>query len=360
MGFIRWRIRIRTMISQPQIRHAVRIAAAIVACAYLTSCTEIFDEFSTWPELPPPTPVSSEEEATAPGKGPRDSAAVAAVPLEQPASAEIHQGTGKFVKPPRPRAVTSDDGDITLNFADANIREVVRVVLGDILGLNYVIDPAVQGTITIQTSRPLSEEDLLPTLESLLALTGAALVSEGPDFKVAPLANAPRETRDFGLGTQRLPRGRGYGVQVVPLEYVSAVEMQKVLAPVASDSNILSVDSRRNLLILGGSHAELDNLLELIYMFDVDWLEGMSFGYFPLAHAEVKTLVDELRQIVVQGEDKAAAGLLRFVPIERLNALIAISPRPGQIERVRTWIERLDRSGDQDTSRLFVYRNFLV
>ncbi len=270
-------------------------------------------------------------------------------------TAEIEKGTGEFVKPPRAKAVYSDDGDITLNFADANIREVVRTILGDIMGRNYVIDPAVQGTITIQTSRPLEEEELLPTLENLLKLTGAALIAQGADFKVVPLANAPRETREVGIGTRLGGPGRGWGVQIVPLEHVSAAEMRKVLEPVASDGNILNVDSRRNLLMLGGSEAELENLLELIYMFDVDWLEGMSFGYFPLKYAEATTLIDELRQIVVQDEAREGGGLLRFVPIERLNALIAISPRASQIERVGDWIDRLDRGGDQESSRLFVY-----
>ena len=336
-------------------RQCIRTAVMVtpfLACLALVGCAELYEEYSTWPDPPPPQPVAGEDTADARG-GPGET--VPEVSVAKTKVAEIHEGTGEFVKPPRAREVYVDDGDITLNFADANIREVVRTILGDIMGRNYVIDPAVQGTITIQTSRPLVEEDLLPTLENLLKLTGAALIAQGPDFKVVPLANAPRETRMLGVGTAAGTLGPGYGVQVVPLEYVTAGEMRKILGPLAAEANVLTVDSRRNLLILGGTAAELESLLELVYMFDVDWLEGMSFGYFPLENTEVKTLIDELRQIVVQGEDGKDGGLLRFVPIERLNALIAISPRASQFERVQTWVDRLDRGGDQETSRLFVY-----
>ena len=115
------------------------------------------------------------------------------------------------------------------------------------------------------------------------------MVAQGPDFKIVPLANAPREIREVGVGRIPASLGQGYGVQVVPLDFVSPEEMRKILAPVTNEANIQNVDARRNLMMLGGSEAELESMLELAYMFDVDWLEGISFGYFPLENAEAAT-----------------------------------------------------------------------
>jgi len=327
----------------------------LLMAALLGGCAELFEEFSSWPK------VAGEVEAPLkPSQGPSGDAPVSRPappeePAAKPARPEIYKGTGRFVAQPRPPAKLTAEGDLTLNFADTNIREVVRVILGDILQLNYVIDPNVQGTVTIQTSRPLAQEALLPTLETLLQLNGAALVAEDSLYRIVPLADAPREASALGVGPRRLPQVRGYGVQVVPLKHVSVGEMMKVLTPIVSESNILYTDTARNVILLGGTRRELETILETVAVFDVDWLAGMSFGFFPLEEAEAKVVVEELQQILAQGENAPLADLLRFVPIERLNALMVISPNPDYIDKAATWIARLDRSGDVETPRLYVY-----
>ena len=174
-------------------------------------------------------------------------------------------------------------------------------------------------------------------------------------YHVVPMADAPSETTAFGVGRTRLSRERGYGVQVVPLSHVSASEITKLLGPVVSEANILRTDPARNLVVLGGTRQELDALLDIVHIFDVDWLAGMSFGFFPLQFADAKTIADELRQIVLEGEEAPLSGLLRFVPVERLNALMVISTQADYIDRVRIWIERLDRTSETEEARLFVY-----
>ena len=81
-------------------------------------------------------------------------------------------------------------GDISLNFADTDIRDVVAQILGTLLGENYTIDPAVRGTATLRTTRPVGREDLLPVLQTLLAQNGATLLQSGGVYRVLPLAAA--------------------------------------------------------------------------------------------------------------------------------------------------------------------------
>ena len=74
--------------------------------------------------------------------------------------------------------------DITLNFANADVREVANEILGNTLGLTYVIDPRVQGTITLRTARPLKRSDAIGVLEDVLAMNGAALVRDREIYKI--------------------------------------------------------------------------------------------------------------------------------------------------------------------------------
>ncbi len=327
-----------------------------VGAAVLPSACAVFEPAAAPDGQIEPTKAGPAPAATGAESGPVGEAGPKAAP--GPTEPGIYPGTGVFIKPPaspRPSVKVTPVGDIILNFADANIREVVRSILGDTLKVNYVIDAAVQGTITVQTSRPLPRSALLPTLENILGLSGAALVQAEGVYEIVPLEKAPRETRMLGTGAVRLPRGSGFGIQIVPLKFISAVEMQKILESIAPKGSVLRVDEARNLLILGATRRDLGTLLENVEIFDVDWLSGMSFGLFPLQFTEAKTLAEDLRKILGEDDKTPLAGLIRFVPIERLNAILVISPQAAYVEKAEAWIERLDQGAAGAEQRLFVY-----
>jgi general secretion pathway protein D len=270
----------------------------------------------------------------------------------------VYPGTGQFVNVAagKPREVgATPAGDVTFNFVDTNIREVVRSILGDTLGLNYVIDPNVQGMVTVQTSRPLPRESLVAALESILGLAGAALVQDGLLYTIVPAAEAPKGAIAPTLGRRRAATAVGVGVHIVPLRFIAAEEMAKMLEPVAPSGGVLHVDKARNLLLLSGTDRELVNLFEMIDLFDVDWLKGMSFALYPVEAAEAKAIADELELMFGEKSESPMAGLLRLVPIERLNMILVISPFAAYLDDVGTWIERLDRGGETTEQRLFVY-----
>jgi general secretion pathway protein D len=281
----------------------------------------------------------------------------APAPAAQPAARKpgFYRGTGEFLSGEafarRVREVPAT-GDVTLNFADADIREVVRTVLGDLLGLNYLIDPNVSGMVTVQTSSPLARSALLPALESILRVSGAALVKDGALYRVVPWETAAQAAPPLVAGV-RGGRVAGFGIQIVPLEFISAVEMEKILEPFAPKGSILKADEARSLLILAGTREERATLLEAVALFDVDWLKGMSFGLFPLEYGSAEELVGELE--IVFGEETPLAGLVRVVPVERLNAVLVISQKPQYLEEAQTWIERLDQSVDGEVQRVYVY-----
>ncbi|BCU05683.1 type II secretion system secretin GspD [Allochromatium tepidum] len=278
---------------------------------------------------------------------------------ERPKSSEIMQrGTGSFVRKVAPPDVDTAPGDVTLNFDGTDIREVVKVILGDLLKVNYVLHPAVQGTTSLQTGRPLRREDLLPTLETLLRMNNAALVQKGDRYEVVPLANAAqgRVTPQLGETDRALPNG--YSVQVVPLRYIGAEEMNNILAPLAPEGSVIRVDNLRNLLVIAGTSPEMSNLLDTIRVFDVDWMSGLSVGFFVLEYAKTKDVVSQLESLLADEGGNPLKGIFRFIPIESANALLVVSPQESYLKQARNWIERLDmaEAGSDSSERLYVYR----
>ncbi|MBE0626263.1 MAG: type II secretion system secretin GspD [Burkholderiales bacterium] len=305
------------------------------------------------PPLPAPWTPPAVEQASAPlDPVPRE---VAADPPEE--RTLLFPGSGNFVKDKAaPARGALAEGRVLLNYEGAEIREVVANILGNILKLNYTVHPAVQGTVTLRSSEPIAHSALLQTLETLLRQYGAALVKEGGLYKVMPATFAIRGSATAQLGSATTPLPRGLSIQVVPLKWVSAREMWKLLEPIVTDPTVMRIDDVRNFIILAGSDQELRHLLETIDLFDVDYLAGMSVGLFTLRSADAKAVAQEVSLLFGDLQQGPLAGVVRVIAVERLNGLLVVTTQPQYLEKARVWIERLDRtSAGAGGRRLHVY-----
>ena len=129
---------------------------------------------------------------------------------------EVFPGTGVFVAPPRqrqqPRVSVAGDGGISFNFANADVRDVIREILGEQLHLDYVIDPKVQGTITAQTGAPVARDAVLSTFEGVLRANGLAVVHIGDLYRVLPVEEAAKA----GVGGSSGGETAGFATRVLP------------------------------------------------------------------------------------------------------------------------------------------------
>jgi general secretion pathway protein D len=251
-------------------------------------------------------------------------------------------------------SAVTDDGGITLNFVNADVRDVAHAVLGDFLGLNYAVGAGVQGTVTIQTSRPVSKADVLPVLEQALQMNGLALVKNAGVYNVVLLADARHQTGSIATSRRARVAEPGFGAQIVPLKYVGATEMQHLLEPLVPSQAIVYADASRNFIIIEGSEAERAAMVDEIGLFDVDWLAGMSFALLTPKYTDVTALAKEL-DAALGGEKSPLAGVVRLVPIQRLNSILAISTQPRYLAQLQHWVDRLDQPGQGSERRIFFY-----
>src|SRR5208282_2716878 len=139
--------------------------------------------------------------------------------------------------------------------------------------------------------------------------------------------------------------------------YIGAKQMATLLEPFVKDQTTVRVDDIRNLMILSGTELELRHLIDAIDMFDINWMAGMSAGVFTLETADVKSVAAELDKAFGPPDKNPLAGILRIIPIERMNALLIITPQPEYLDEAKKWIERLDQAGTDSTGiRFYIYR----
>ncbi|MEN8174936.1 MAG: type II secretion system secretin GspD [Pseudomonadota bacterium] len=268
--------------------------------------------------------------------------------LLYPAKGEL-VGAAAFVAGEEPFTDSADG--VSLNFNATPLAEVAKTILGDILGENYRVEPGLQGQVTMATARPVRRDALIPILESILQANGAVMVKgEGGAYRVGPrtLLKGVAPLVPPSISTP------GYSIRIVPLNFIAAEEMSKILEPLAAPDNVLRVDKTRNLLVLGGTRHELAGIMQLIDTFDVDVLKGMSVGLYSVENVAPGQMAEMLNQVFGEGGESPLAGLFRIVPLEHLNRVLVVTSRAKYLKQVSTWIRRLDL-GDGTQSKLYVY-----
>ncbi len=312
-------------------------------------------------------------------------------PADEPT---LIRGNDRMFAPPKADpAFRASGAPVSLKFEQAPVADMVHAVLGDILKVPYAIDQPVTGTVTLHTQTPLSPDKVFPVFESVLQANGLQVVKDaGGVYHVGRAESLRGIAPSFG-SVGKLPPG--HNMVVVPLKYVGAAEMAEILTPVSGQEAFVRVDTFRNLLIMTGTQSQIAGWMEIVNTFDIDILKGMSIGLFPLKHTSVQEVDAGLKALLAGagstvgaqappvsgrsagqgqagtssiasasgGQASAAmalpspiAGVIRVVALERLNALLVITPRAHYLDTAREWIAKLDQPRASGSGpQLYVY-----
>jgi general secretion pathway protein D len=269
----------------------------------------------------------------------------------------LYLGNDRQVKVPVPEEPVRFVGkDVSLNFEQAPLEEVMHAIMGDMLKLDYVVDRPVQGKVTLRTRTPIPRDQLLGVLESLLKSNNALMI-KGSDGRYL-ITGAQKGVRLSPGVASSFNTAAGYSVVIVPLQYISASNMAEILRPLAEESAFVRIDNSRNLLMLAGTRNQLDGWQGIIATFDVDLLQGMSMGLFPLENSGVEETASALSAMLSSGVGGSGdmSALVRVIPVKRMNSILIVTPRAHYIDSIQVWIERLDEMPHSNfEKRLFVY-----
>jgi general secretion pathway protein D len=289
-------------------------------------------------DLQPRFPSGAETVNTGSPKGPRPTA---------------FYGSPAPIEVTAPTARSAGEG-YELNFENTPVTTVAKVILHDILGVGYTIDPRVQGTVSLASGRPVPKDDVLFVLESALRTSNVVLLRDTAGYRLVPAAEAVGSGGVDRVAADSRPEA-GYGITVIPLQFVSVQTVTKLLDSFAMKAGTIRADPVRNLLLIQGSGAERRAAVDTVLSFDADWMRGQSVGIYPVRNTTPESLIAELEKIMDSGDGGLGQGMVKFQPVGRLNAILVVSRKPELLRTAGTWISRLD-SSDVASTGVKVYR----
>lgn len=248
----------------------------------------------------------------------------------------------------------SGEEGVAINLLNAPLAQAAKTILGDILNVNYAIADKAAANITIQTSGPMQKSAVIDVFENALKVNGLVLIRGNGSYRIVQDAQSARANAMVSVSDRA--GGPGVQVTVISLKYVSPTEMRRIIEPVVPSGGLLSADDNRNLLVLAGTAGEMTDIRRLIDRFDVDWMKGMSFAFYPVKSSDPDALASELETVMGLNKDGPMRGSVRIIPNRRLSSIMVIATRPSHLDTARGWIAKLDRVAESTEVQFFVYK----
>ncbi len=282
---------------------------------------------------------------------------IAPVTQQPPAPQQPSAADAQPAPQPAPQAAASPVQDealpIELHLDNADIYQLIRII-GDALHINYIIDPAVQGTVNINTAGGLRQSDWLAILETMLKINGATMVKVGNFYQIVPAGTALRQPLQVQDQRTLAPDDQMV-LQVLRMKFVAAGDMSRLLSPYLSEGASMVVQETGNVILITERRSNLRKLLEIVDIFDTNAFEGERVRLYPVRNNLARQVIDDLRA-VFSGYAMSEASAVRLVVIERLNAILVIAPNVAVFPEVLMWLERLDQPSAVGGLRTYVYK----
>ena len=282
------------------------------------------------PVVPPEAPKPAQPTPAQPQQGQPQPAAQpqpqAAAPTTQPQTA-----------PPR---LASTEG---LMINGESLTQMVDI-LARMLKLNIILDPHVNGSVIVHTYGEVKTVDLMPLLETILRVNGDAMVQVGNMYRIVPINRVSSLPLDpmTNVDPKTLPDDERMVLNMIFLKYATAEEIDKLIKPFMGEGGTSQPYAPANLLILQDNSRSMKRIMELIALFDSDSFAGQRVRLYDVENSRPTDLVKELDQVFRAYAISEKTGAVRFIPVDRINEVIAVAANPGIFVQVEDWIKRLD------------------
>ena len=248
--------------------------------------------------------------------------------------------------------------DITFNFQNADIKEVLKVILGDIMGLNYTIDKRVTGVITLRTEGRFYNNELMDIIQATLNINGFAIVNDGNIFQVLPIQESRKEARIVQLDSGVKLGGREVITQLVPLKHVAPQVIIPTLRGLLTKAGFVIAPNDSHAIVISDNVTNMSRLIKVIETFDVPFFAGKAMKFFEIKYADPVTLAKDL-ELVAQtlgAKTKAPKMDISFIPFQDTNKIMVATSIPELLDSVESWISNIDVHIGVNKPKMYIYK----
>lgn len=228
-----------------------------------------------------------------------------------------------------------------MNLENASLTAVIDS-LAQRLKMNIIVDPAVKGTITLNTYGDTSGIDPRNLLDLILRINNYGLVQDGDLYRVIQLKDVTHMPLHPEVNQKAIPEDDQTILNLVFLKYVAVDELVKVLREFSGENSQMIPYAPANLLFLLDSRRNMRRTMDLINEFDNDAFANQRVRLYDVKNVKPSDVAKDLDKIFQSISLDAKTSPVRFMGVDRINTLIVVAPNPGVFANVSEWLMKLD------------------
>ncbi len=247
---------------------------------------------------------------------------------------------------------------IEISLDNMDIYPVLDQILGQILGLNFVVEPTIRGTISVHIRGNYTKKELLDLVNSVLQMQGLALVPGGHGlYKVVRKANSPK--MGVVVTTKKRSKRPGDVIRVIQLQYLSASHAASNLRNLVSPGAVVIPVPSSNSIILSDTAENVLKVSKILSILDENIFKNVYWRLFTLENADIEDISKDLQNIFSANVLYKRPGIdtsgLKIIPLKTLNALLVVTRWKNVLEQVAHWVKELDQGQLDRGSKVYVY-----
>jgi general secretion pathway protein D len=303
--------------------------------------------------------------------------------IQQPATRPQTTASTAEPAPPQQISLTQANGKLQLVFKDADLDAFIQQI-SDLLNLTpLVVDPAVQGTVTIHSSAPMTKEEVLALFNLILKTKNASLIYQNGIYQVVPISSVLKTGVDLieqqppaveqettpetpqeqppaapevtpAAETSQIPK---LSTNVVPVEFIPVRDLIEPIKLFMTEGGVIMPYERLNMLILTDYDESIERILKVIHVLDNKFMDKDLIDLIEIHHNVSADISADLKKIFGDGTEGAATGV-SFVSLDRLNAIFVMTSSKRALTEVKYWIDILDtKTGRTIQTNVYVVEN---
>ncbi len=268
------------------------------------------------------TPEAATPEATPPDMTPvpNPAPAEAAPAANQPVESTVILPKGNAPEavaspfaPPALAVGTNNSNALLLNFRNAPL-EMVLNYLSDAAGFIIVQDTHVNGTVTITSTHPVTQDEAVNLLNTELNRNNYAAIRDGRTLTIVDKSDA--KTRNIPVKTgnnpNSIPSNDEIATWIIPVRFVEARQLVSDLSSFVSPQATIVANEAGNSVVVTDTQSNIRHLAEIIQAVDNSAEAETEIRVFRLKYASPTDVASELSSVFPSSSSSGNQAPIQF------------------------------------------------
>lgn len=262
---------------------------------------------------------------------------------------------------PPPSSITGREKQkIVLNFDKADIAEVTNQIFGDYLKINYVLDPALQGRISLYLEGEYTKEELFQLVSRVYEANNIAIVPRKGIHYIQPVQRSASSSLPLaGVRTVGDDRTGTRPVAIIyRLRYMDAKQAINLIQPFLSPGRTIKSDNLTNSVVFVENAENARTIVEVLKAMDINVLQEVSMEIVPVTAISPDDAVQSLEALMGKMslvKESAIKNNLAYIPLQSFGGVLILAQTPELLKTARQWLTALDVRGAEGGENIHVY-----